>query len=638
MIALVLLAFWVPGLALGLALRLRGWTLAAAAPALTFGMVALAVVVLPRVGVKWTIPTALGWAALLVALAAVATWLVHRRAPQAAEVEAERPTTREHVLVGVGVALGAGWALFTYMRGITTVQSVSQDWDAPYHGGAVRRIAEVGNLSPADLAVLANTPGKAGYFYPNTYHSLLATVFDTGWVDMAALLNYGVMAALVAWPLGIAAFGLAWRLPPLGVAVAALVSTWFGPFPYDLLWRGPLWPYVAGLALVPAALALLREVLDGRRGIGAPVALALTTAGLVGLHTSLAFVLAIYGVMLLVALLVRLERVDWRAARFPLLLTAVLAVLFAVPVVLPALSNVGGITGAEWPELFKPFPALRQALVFSAADPTPFWWTGFAALAGTVVLLLRRRLVWVVAAWAVFVLMFVSAAAKVLPFLSVLTGPFYNDAWRIAALYPLLGAVAIGELAHFLGTRVAALAGSRLNRPWAPAALPVATAVVLVAVMFAGSGGNLATNRSRLAWHLGGGDVVSQDEVAAYRWLGERVQPGEVVANDVRDGGVWMYPLYGVTPLNYTYYGLPENSDGWWLEQNLNKLDTDPKVRETVERLHVRYVLYGEGLVQRKGKRSDGMVDLDSVRHLRKVFQNPGAVVYEVLPDGTASS
>ncbi|MEJ2858086.1 MULTISPECIES: DUF6541 family protein [unclassified Saccharothrix] len=637
MIALVLLAFWAPGLALGLALRLRGWTLAAAAPALTFGMVSLAVVVLPRTGVRWTIPTALLWAAFLVVLAAVATWLVHRRAPRVAEVEEKRLTTRDHVLVGVGVALGAGWALFTYMRGITTVQAVSQDWDAPYHGGAVRRIAEVGDLSPADLAVLANTPGKAGYFYPNTYHSLLASVFDTGWVDMAALLNYGVMASLVAWPLGIAAFGLAWRLPALGVAVAALVSTWFGPFPYDLLWRGPLWPYVAGLALVPAALALLREVLDGRRGIGAPVALALTTAGLVGLHTSLSFVLAIYGVMLLVALLVKLERVDWRAARFPLVLTAALAVLFAVPVVLPALSNVGGITGAEWPELFKPVPALRQALVFSAADPTPFWWTGFAALAGTIVLLFRRRLVWVVAAWAVFVVMFVSAAAKVLPFLSVLTGPFYNDAWRIAALYPLLGAVAIGELAHFLGTRAAALAAPRLGKPWAPAVLPVAGAFLLVAVMAVGSGGNLAKNQARLAWHMGEGEVVSRDEVAAYRWLGEHVGPDDVVANDVRDGGVWMYPLAGVKPLNYTYYGLPENSDGWWLEQNLNKLDTDPKVRELVDRMRIRYVLYGEGMVQRKGERSKGMVRLDSVQHLRKVFQNPGATIYEVLPDGSTT-
>ncbi|MBB5958863.1 hypothetical protein FHS29_005472 [Saccharothrix tamanrassetensis] len=637
MIALVVLAYWVPGLALGLALRLRGWTLAAIAPALTFGMVSLAVVVLPRVGITWNVLTALLWAAFLVALAAVAVWLVGRRAPEPVPDErVGKPSRRDHLVVGVGVALGMAWGLFTYLRGVRTVTAVSQDWDAPYHGSAVRWIAEHGNLSPADLAVLANTPGKAGYFYPNTYHSLLAPVFDTGALDMAVLLNFGTMMVLLMWPLGIAAFGLAWRLPPVAVAVAALVSTWFGAFPYDLMWRGPLWPFVAAVALVPATLALLRPLLDGERGIGAPVAIAVALAGLVGLHTSLAFVIAIYGVVLALALLLRLEKTDWARSWKPIVLTAVVSVLFVVPVVLPALVNVGGITGAAWPTLGTAVGTARQAALFSASD-VPYWWTGVAALLGTLLLLWHRRVLWVVGAYAVFAAMFVSAASHMLPFLSVLTGPFYNDAWRIAALFPLLGALAIGELANTVGTRVAAFVGPRLDRPWAPVALPVAGALAVVVVLGVASGGYLGSNTRRLAWHMGDSPVVSKAEVEAYHWLGERVRPGEVVANDVRDGAVWMYPLAGVTPMNWNYYGPPEKSDAWWLEDNFNRLDTDPKVRELVDRINIRYAIVGEGMVQRKGERPPGMRDLDSVKHLRRVFQNADAVVYEVLPEGSTS-
>ena len=40
-VVLILLAFWVPGLLFGTAIGLRGWTLAAAGPLLTFGIIAL---------------------------------------------------------------------------------------------------------------------------------------------------------------------------------------------------------------------------------------------------------------------------------------------------------------------------------------------------------------------------------------------------------------------------------------------------------------------------------------------------------------------------------------------------------------------------------------------------------------------
>src|SRR5436305_606027 len=148
-VLLVLLAFWLPGLLFGAAIRLRGWTLAAAGPLLTFGLIALGIPVLGGFGIRWTM---------------------------------------------LNVAL---WTL---------------------------------------------------------------------------VVSGAVLAVVLTVPVGVAAMCHAWRMPPIAVAAAAAVSTCFTVFPYDSLWRGPLWPYVAGVALIPAMLAVARHLLEPR-GIAGPVAI-----------------------------------------------------------------------------------------------------------------------------------------------------------------------------------------------------------------------------------------------------------------------------------------------------------------------------------------------------------------------------
>ena len=88
-VLLVLLAFWLPGLLFGAAIRLRGWTLAAAAPLLTFGIVGLGVPVLGRFGLRWNILDVALWTVLLSAVAFGLSVLVlrftARRHPEWAE-------------------------------------------------------------------------------------------------------------------------------------------------------------------------------------------------------------------------------------------------------------------------------------------------------------------------------------------------------------------------------------------------------------------------------------------------------------------------------------------------------------------------------------------------------------------------
>jgi hypothetical protein len=648
MFLLVLLAYFLPGLVVGLAARLRSWTLVASAPALTFGLVAVGVPVLGRLQVPWNALTAASWTAAVALVTFVLTIILARRItridqkidPRVAPTSEIRSKAEvygwwQHALVAVGCGAGMAVGVVTFLRGTGGLNVINQDWDAPFHANAIRWIAEHHNALPSGLATIADSPGQTDYFYPDTYHALWALVLDHGGLGMPQLLNLAAMTTIIAWPIGIAAVGHTWGLPAPAVAVAAAVSTWFGTFPYDSLWRGPLWPFVAGVALVPAVLAIAREIVRPRPDapLAGPVAGTLAVAGLVGLHTSLAFVLIIYFAMLLVALLVRLEAVEWRSVVLPIAGTAVFAVIVVGFVTLPALSSAGGVLAAQWPQLSNPAEAFTQAAMFSPPDPNLQWYLGIPALAGLAIMVKRRQMMWIIAAYAFFAALYMSGAAYMLPPMRALTGIFYTDVWRIAALLPLAGSIGLGVFADWLVRCVIDNVRLLQAAVWRRAVVTYAVlAGFLGILLLATSGAYMNRNAERLSYNYSDGPTVSHDEIAAYDWLATRVQPGERVANDLQDGSTWMYALAKVEPVKWTFNPLVQDTDAQYLLNNMNKIDVDPRIREVAARLDVRFVLFSAGTVRRDELRSPGMVNLAEARGLRPVMGNSDTTIYEILP------
>jgi hypothetical protein len=635
-VLLVLVAFWLPGLAFGAAVRLRGWTLAGAAPVLTFGLVSLGGYLLGKLGIKWNLLSFAGWAATLsVTALAISLVLARRSAAKRAEstqepTETERLTAKQHVMVAVGAALGLAVGATTFLRGISSLDYLNQDWDAPFHGNAVRWIAEHGSIIPGSLGTIANQPNNPTYFYPDTYHALLATLLDKAGLDMPVLLNSGALAVVLAWPLGIAALGIAWRLPPFAVAAAAAVSTWFSTFPYDSLWRGPLWPYVAGVAMLPPVLAIARYLLKPKGWTG-PIAIGVAIAGLAGLHTSVVFVLLGLFVLLLLAMLFRLEEVNWRAAAPTMLGGAVAAGILAIPLVLPSLANAAGVTTATWPNEATAAAAFTQMITFSGVADFPQWWIGLPALAGILIMVRRRIMPWFVAGYAVFGGLYAVTVSLDSPLINAMTGPFYNDAWRLAALLPLFGAIAFGVFASTGGQWLAERYRNRLPSSWSAttAGLAGGLAVLLVAALL--SGAYISRNSMRLSLQYHDGPGVNHLERAAYGWLAQHVQRDEPVMNDMFDGSVWMYALAGVRPVEWTFYGnLDGGSKQTYLTRNLNKLDTDPTVCRYLTDLGIRYVVVGSGFVRTDYSQGTGFAGLAWTKGFNEVYRNAGSVVYEI--------
>ncbi|NUT53106.1 MAG: hypothetical protein HOV94_38350 [Saccharothrix sp.] len=639
---LVLLLLWVPGLVFGAAIRLRGWVLAAAAPALTYGLVAIGGLLLGKLGISWTLLTFGGWALLASAVLFAVTALVRRRWPDRVEDDEPRVSRRGHLVVAGGVAIGLAVGAVTFLRGISSLNRLAQDWDAPYHGNLVRWVAEHQSAIIANAGVLGDQAGNDAFFYPVTYHSLLALLLDDFGVTLPPLLNSGALATILVWPIGIAAMGLAWKLPARMVAPAAAVSTWFSPFPYDSMWRGPLWPYLAGIALLPAVLALVTYLIRPR-GITGPVAFAVAVAALVGLQPSLAFILAgLLGVIFL-ACLFRLVPVDWKRAWPTLLAVAVLGVAVAVPLILPSLASAGAVSAMVWPSEATQAGAFGQMLTFSGVVEFPQWWIGLPALFGMVVMARRRLMTWMVGVWLAFGGLYAVTVSMESPIIQKLTGYFYNDHWRLAVMLALPGAIGFGVAVAAFGDwvvdRYRAKVPALGRSPWAP----VAVSAVFFLLISLVSGAYIGRNSTRLASGYGNGPTVSDAELAAYQWLGEHVRPGERVMNDVFDGTAWLYAMAKVSPVEWTFYGYPEGTPNDYLVKHLNELNTDPRVREDLTELKVRYVVVGKGYVRRDGRMTRGFVGIEHIRGFNEVFRNSDVVVYEIegqesVVDGAAAA
>jgi hypothetical protein len=625
---LVLLAFWGPGALFGAVLGLRGWGLAAAAPLLTFGVVALGVPVLGGLGIRWGVASVAAWTAVL-AVAGFALGLLVRRLRRPGPPPEETPgtTVGGHLLIGAGVLAGMAIGTVATLRGIRTADNVNQDFDAPFHANLVRWIAEHGDARPATVGTIANLPDEHSYFYPDTYHALLALLVGHGGLDVVSIMNLASLAVVLAFPLGVAALCHTWRTPALGTAAAAMAAACFTAFPYDLMWHGPVWPYAAGVALVPALLALARHLVTARGY--APAAISVGVAGLAGLHTSVVFVVLGYFLLLLGALLARLEAIDWRAAWPVLTATTVLTLLLGLPQVLPSLYNAGGVTSAKWRTAASVTEAVGQTVTFSPMAQFPQWWIGVPALIGVVLLVRHRRLTWVVGAYVVFGGLYAATVSMDNRLVGALSGLFYNDYYRLAALLPLIGAVAFGEFTASASGWAARRV--RLRLPKLPPAPVTAVAVAVLALVIGGAGrGYVGLNAAHVNIGYRGFPALSGDERAAVGWLAAHVAPGERVMNDSADGSVWMYALAGIRPVEWTFYGAGPGTPAAYLSLFLNDLDRYPKVRETLTELGVRYVFVGSGTATPNLRNSVGLAGLDHTPGFELVYRNADAAVYAI--------
>ncbi len=635
------LTTFLPGGLVTAAAGLRVTTAVAAAPLVTYGLVTGASTLAVVVDLPWGPWFLLAEAVLVAAaLGLVRRYAGRRRGPRNGPVDRRARGWRDlgrlqraDVALVAGIAAGSLCATVVLLRGFGGIGSVNQDWDNTFHANATRLISDSGVVDPYALQVI-NEWDTPSFFYPNAFHALAAVVRDLTGATVPEALNSATVAIAVVATVGLAVLLRDTGAPTVVSATAPVLLAGFTSFPYDVIWRGPLLPYATGLAVTPAFLLLVREVLvrpDVRR-----TALAgLGGAALFGLQPSTALSGAAFALVLVVATWAREGR---PAVRGVVLLVAagVVSLVAAAPMVLGSVRTGSSVASTvDWPAVQTPGQAIGDLLFLNHAMTDPQWTLAALVAVGLVTLRSARYMWWWLVCAALAAWFFVLASSYDSGWAESVTQPWWNDRWRFIALaVPGLAALAAHGLWR-ISSAVTALV-ERSGRMGARRAVQPALVAGLVLACVVLSSGLLYQDRNTdlVASAYQEDRYLNDAETAAFAWLADRVQDGETVMNDPGDGSGYMYALNGVRPLfghqvpqeTYELRGATQRA----LLERFRCLDSDPVVRQAITDLRIRYVFVSRGFVRERFPRLPGLRSIHLARQLERVYQHGGVTIYEV--------
>lgn len=646
LLGIYIAVLWLPGMAVGSLLNLRGWALLALGPLITYGLITCCAPWMWRLGIPWTPITAGVLLLGNVVIATILRWPLRRWTEATARDPAYEPrpawTLGGHAAVGIAAlaaGLFGGTVLLAAFGGLSTI---NQDWDMLLHANGIRYIAETGAAGVYQMYEVNVYAGNGQVYYPNSYHLLGSVVFELTNASIPEVLNAQTVLIPTMLALGLVALVRTFH-GRVGLAIcAALVSPMATAVPYDVLWRGPLLPFVVGLVLAFAALVALRLYLN-RPSVLTAIPLILSGAGMLGLHPSMLFTVALFAVPLLAQRWWR----RWRRSALEIALlvaTAVVGVVAAAPHIAGSLSAADSIAGFTWPQDRTPSYAFGEVISFSTMSVYPQVWLFLPFLVGVLGYRTLAQLRWVTSSGAIFAMLYILSAAYDTPWAHAITSIWWNDKWRLAAvattMFLPIAAHGLLRTNDLIFDRVVvpvirSIGRSRVRRPtWAA----TATLGLLLAVFFYLTDIGYAQRnieRTSRSYHLG--STVDAAELEAFKVLDRLVQPEERVLNDRFDGSGWMYALSGVRPVAAHFNNASTGRAVRLLEMEFDSYDRSPAVRAAVARLNVEWVMVSPGFIRSWKERLPGLDELEKVDALHLVYEENGVRIYELGSAGTVA-
>jgi D-galactosaminyltransferase len=629
------------------------WPVAiAVGPALTYGVVALAIIPLGALGIPWN-----GWTALaaLAVVCVVATGLqlllARYRDTEASEEEGARGINRlPAVTVAAGVLLGAALIMWAGYRGLTHWQSVPSTWDAVWHANEVRYILDTGQASSTHMGELRNVETHQPLYYPSVFHALTAVYCQltgaaptTGYTLnslAASVWLFPSSAATLTWFL-LRPVSAPWRAAAVSATAAALSAS-FTSVPYVEFGVAAM-PNLAAYGVAIPTFVLIASTLRHRDRIPAAV---LALVGVLSVHLTGGFIVILF--------LLAWYFLDalWHPVRgrpadvLTLAAVVVPTVAILAPQFIGVLRQADIIAGHAFPSFKSVKQGVIDALLLHTRHlndfPTQYGLVVLAAIG--MVILLYQRIWWPPAVWLVLTVATIYSGA---PFrnpvgraIEEFSQFFYNDPRRLAAVVTMLVTPMAG-IALFAIVMVVVAVAKRLTERFKQLPDPVwvaATAVLLVVA-------TVLTARHHLYRHLVlFGDkydsvMVDQRNLMAMAYLA--MLPGAhdtLIGNSNVDGTAWMYAVADLHPL-WTHYDFPQQTGPGYYRyifwSSARKGDSDPKVVEAIKALNIRYILTSTPNV-RGFATPDGLKSLDKSQSWTMIYDNGRARIYEWRGDAAA--
>ncbi|WP_246257956.1 DUF6541 family protein [Amycolatopsis anabasis] len=616
-----------PGLLIGVAGGLRGWTLAGMAPLLSYAVAGISGPLLPMLGLGFTWAT-YGMSTALLAAAFAGARRLTVRFGRAEETPDKAWTPAGQLAVLGCLLLAAGTSGYAVLTGMGNLGAIPQGFDAPFHANGIRYLADTGDSGLFGMGSVTWFDG--GSFYPNGYHLLAALAYQLCGVSVPAILNAHTVLVVGLLALSTVTLVRHFRGRAVLAGFSALTVVAATMVTYGT-WSSPLLPFTLALALTPlVAVAGHRYLVRPAPDTG--LLLAVAVVALLAIHSSALFGAVVFAVPVLVQ--------RWWSARswrvpgrdvLALLPVAAAGALLALPHLLGALKLAENFEYTGWKANYTLPRALGELLAFSHNSREPQLWLAVALLIGVVFAFRLGALRWLGGAAVAFGFLYVAVAVSDADWVMTLSRPWWDDRFRLVALAGLpmcvLAAHGLAELQRGL---------RRIARPLGRAAGAVAAVVVLAAFGLATQGGYFRANADYVALTWGNstpraeGMVVSPQEVQAMLELGRRARPGEWVLNEWFDGTAWSYAIGGVRPMAGHFENVGAPADTRFLLERFRFYDRDPAVRAALERRNVRWVLVTTGRIFGDTERPPGLTALDGLPFLERIYSNRDAVLFQL--------
>lgn len=636
------------GLLAFLGFRLRGLAAVAVSPVLSISLISVSAVAADLAGVPWSLlPVAVLTVLATLVVLALRVLLLRGR---------EQPVrTSGGWAVGAAEAAAVVAAALLVGRRLIFVfgspENFSQTFDNIFHLNAVQYIADTASASSLTIGQMTGIG-----FYPAGWHGLVSLVQSLAASPIPVSVNaVNLVIGALVWPLGcifLVQQVAGRRIVP--TVVAGVLSAAFGAFPLLLLDFGVLYPNFLGVSLVPSVLALVIGALGlARRQGQLPVPLRwilllLAVPGLGLGHPSAVLAVMAFSVPLVLAAVIRRIRAvphplrsgrAWLHALGFVLYGAVVAVVWNA--VRPAADTL----------IWKPYQSQGQAIgevLSSSPMLAPVSWAVLVlSLFGLAAVARGRAPLWVAGIYGAGAFLFVVASSS--PdgdFRDLITGGWYTDNYRLAALLPtaILPVAAMGAtlVVDWLDEHLWQPAAAGMARRGRGTALIRATAVVAVAVVALGLAYATQKQNVRDAALSAAGNyqltedspLVSRDEYELIERLDGEVEEGAAVVGNPWTGSSLVYALAGYRPLQlHTIAALdPEEQEVY---ADLRNALSDPGVCPALEETGVEYVLdFGTQEVHGGAHRYPGLEDLDSSGAVTLVDQEGDAKLYRISACG----
>lgn len=620
----------IPGFLLSSTLGMRGFArLALAAPAGTT-VVVMAALIGPVVGLPWGLLPIAVTALAFTAVIAVIRLVLDRFS--AAERTEERSPTPFLLLGGATIVV-----LIQLSLVIGSPENFSQTFDNIFHLNAVRYALDTGSVSPLTIGSMTSAPSGGLPFYPSGWHAVTAIAVQLTGVSIpvasnAVMFFYGA----VAWPTAI--LFLVSTLFGSGRAVlvtAAAMSVATPAFPLLMIDYGVLFPYMMALSLVAVPTALVIQA-SRRETWGERLRLIIAALGsLPGIavaHPGAFVVFLVFTAAVLLILWVRVLATE--AARRAKILASIWMAVFVILAACLWYVLRPPAAARTWLTTETVGQAIGEVLTGSVWHAPVNIVLASLVVMGAVVAVRRRGL----NDWIALALLAVAAALYIvvsgLPYTAlrdIITGAWYNNAPRLAAVLPLawIPLAAIGGQWLWASTRRVfdRVPGVSLRRLLSAAS--VVTVLLMIpqawsmrqAVMSA-HGAFAVTDTAPL---------VTSDELALIDRLDNETPEDAVILGSPWTGTGLAYALADrLVVMPHTLMDITED-----METVLVSLD-DPRlgsaVCDAIDRLRIDYVLdFGTQEVNGGQHPYDGLDDLSDSDSVKEIDRVGDAVLYKVV-------